>query len=148
MALSALKRITEQFLGHGSQDGDQHGTDQRQQNGKQYAICDGQSYGSQHGEQQGHQDGHQDGNAQFCVVGDRLVRCPPDRQLAPSAYEHAVRLLSWLREILPPRPRVLWVAAYDLEHVFYPQFLAATEWPTHSWKTVAGQLRKLVDWRQ
>src|SRR5262249_3707532 len=48
----------------------------------------------------------------------------------------------------PPPPRVLWVAAHDLECALFPQFLATTELPAHSWKTVASRLRKLTDWRQ
>jgi hypothetical protein len=43
-----------------------------------------------------------------------------------------------------------WVAARDLQHVIYPQFLASTEWSAHSlsWKAAAGHLRRLTDWRQ
>jgi hypothetical protein len=48
-----------------------------------------------------------------------------------------LELLTWLRQGYPAPPEQLWVAAQDLEHVFYPQFLAATEWPAYPWRTVA-----------
>jgi hypothetical protein len=82
------------------------------------------------------------------VVGNRLVQFPSGYQPAPSAYEYAVYFLVWVNDKYPPPPRLLWVSAHDLEHVLYPQFLVATEWPARSWKTVAGHLRKLTDWRQ
>ena len=85
---------------------------------------------------------------QAYVVGDRLVLCPLGQVPAPSAHEHAVHLLAWVSEKYPAPARQLWVASHDLEHTLYPQLLSATEWPPYRWKTVAGHLRKLTDWRR
>ena len=153
MPLSALKRkLTEQFLGHDSQDGRPHGTEHGhrdgQPNGAQHGTQCGFQDGHQHGQNHGQNHGYQDGEAQFYIAGDRLVLCPPGHRPSPNAFEHAVYLLAWLREVFPGPPRVLWVAARDLEHVIYPTFLTVTELPAHSWKAVAGHLRKLTDWRQ
>jgi hypothetical protein len=62
--------------------------------------------------------------------------------------EYAVELLTWLRQGYPAPPEQLWVAAQDLEHVFYPQFLAATEWPAYPWRTVAKHLKRITRTRQ
>ena len=145
MALAALK----QFLRHGPQHGEPNGIEHGQRHGAQHGNCDGQPNGTQHGFQDGHQHGrnhgHQDLETQFYVVGDRLVLCQPGHRPAPGADEHALQFLVWLSAKLPG---ALWVAAHDLEHVFYPQFLVATEWPARSWRTVASNLRKLTDRRQ
>jgi hypothetical protein len=124
MALPALK----QLFGYGSQYGKPNGIENGQ--------CNGFQHGTQHGVHAGP------------AVGNRLTPCPPGYRPAPSAYEYAVYFLKWLNEKFPPPPRELWVAARDLEHVLFPQFLAATERPTLSWRTVADHLRKLTDWRQ
>jgi len=58
-----------------------------------------------------------------------------------NAFEHALYLLAWLREVFPGPPRVLWVAAHNLEHLIYPTFLTVTELPAHPWKTVAAAQR-------
>jgi hypothetical protein len=43
-----------------------------------------------------------------------------------------VHLIAWLGEKYPAPARQLWAASPDLENTFYPQFLAATEWPPYS----------------
>ena len=94
----------------------------------------------QHGFQHGHWHGYEDGEAQSHVASDRLVLGRSGRQPRTGAYEDAVHLLIWKF----PDSRRLWGDPHDHEHMLYPQFL----WPTHSWKTVAGHLRKLTGWRQ
>src|SRR5215831_1163898 len=107
MALSALKRKAEQFLGWNEAGND-----------------DGQQSGERGGEQCGERGGFQGGNecgqpsedeVEAYVVGDRLVLGPPGQKPAPDAHDHAVQLLAWLTEKCPVQPRELWVASRDLE---------------------------------